>query len=139
MKTAIAILTLLVAAEARGQVTWHRIEPSMSAVQWESIEPTFSAPHARHGYPLRGRWYSHPSGSLVTHLSSGVHAGKFDVAWLRQLEPEELESLHSDDHQGIVKWQHVVRPVQAAAKPKVSSAYQGGTCRRGLFGRWICP
>lgn len=59
-------------------------------------------------YPIRGGRYWTGCRSW-SHLTTGPHRGKFDSAWLRSLSWGELQSLHSDDHQGRVKWQFVVR------------------------------
>jgi hypothetical protein len=58
-------------------------------------------------YPLREHfWSGCPD---WRHLTSGIHAGKFDSGWLKTLSWEELQSLHSDDHEGHVQWKYVVR------------------------------
>lgn len=70
----------------------------------------------RQGYPIRGNWWS--GCSTWQHLATGEHKGKFDTAWLKTLSNSEVQSLHSDDHEGRVKWDRVVRPaptVKAAA------------------------
>lgn len=58
-------------------------------------------------YPTRGGLWS-GCGSWK-HLTQGEHRGKFDPTWLQGLSWNELQSLHSDDHDGRVKWQYVVR------------------------------
>ena len=68
-----------------------------------SIQPLTDA-----SYPVRGSWWTHPGpstkASLIAHLQDGQHADKFDVAWLQTLSVAELESLHSDDHDGKLKY-----------------------------------
>lgn len=59
------------------------------------------------GYPLRSNWWT--GCSHWTHLTVGPHAGKFNPDWLRSLSWAELQSLHSDDHEGRVHWQFVNR------------------------------
>lgn len=72
----------------------------------KQIVPKVEAPKRVH-YPVRGNfWTGCPD---WTHLTKGVHAGKFDKNWLASLSWEELQSLHSDDHEGNVKWNSVVR------------------------------
>lgn len=54
-------------------------------------------------YPERSDLWTHPGHTreeLITHLQSGVHAGKFDPTYLRLQSTAELEALHSDDHEG---------------------------------------
>lgn len=63
-----------------------------------------STPQASH-YPVRGNWWS--GCRNWTHLTKGVHAGKFNSAYLQSLSWEELQSLHSDTHEGRTKWQYV--------------------------------
>jgi hypothetical protein len=83
----------------------------------------------RSGYPTRrGYWTGCPN---WRHLTVGEHAGKFDHAWLQSLSYAEIQSLHSDDHEGRVKWQYAVRP---SRKPSTvtyqesSSGCPGGVC-----------
>lgn len=56
-------------------------------------------------YPVRGSWWT--GCRNWTHLTKGQHAGKFDSAYLQKLSWEELQSLHSDNHEGRTKWQYV--------------------------------
>ncbi len=63
---------------------------------------------ARKVYPLRGSWWT--GCDSWQHLAVGEHTGKFDPTWLASLSNEELQSLHSDDHEKKVKWDFVVRP-----------------------------
>jgi len=65
-------------------------------------------------YPLRGGWWtvnqyrSPPKSYIVSHLlSGGAHAGKFARDWLNSLSVSELHSLHSDDHEGHIRWGYV--------------------------------
>lgn len=65
-------------------------------------------------YPLRGHWWS-VSGDwkptrqqVIQHLkTSSQHRGEFPSEWLDTLSYEEAHSLHSDDHEGRVQWEHV--------------------------------
>jgi hypothetical protein len=58
-------------------------------------------------YPVRGHWWTHPGvgrGDLIQHLLTGsAHAGEFTRDTLNRLTMAELESLHSDHHEGNVK------------------------------------
>lgn len=63
----------------------------------------------RSGYPVRPQknYWSHPGvigrEQLIKHLQQGFHAGKFDPEWLEAMTIDELESLHSDDHDRVLK------------------------------------
>lgn len=88
-------------------------------------------------YPLRSKWWSGCSG--WQHLTTGQHAGKFDTDWLKGLSHQEIQSLHSDDHEGKVKWDSVVRGTSSTAKAKQSDC-PGGNCptgRQRRFGRLL--
>lgn len=58
-------------------------------------------------YPIRGQWWTHPGVTredLIEHLLiAEAHAGEFTRDTLNRLTMAELESLHSDDHEGHVK------------------------------------
>lgn len=82
------------------------------------------APPPRAAYPTRGKLWSGCGG--WQHLASGQHAGKFDPAWLQSLSNAELQALHSDDHEGRVKWEYVVRG--AGKAPAKSGGCPGGIC-----------
>jgi hypothetical protein len=74
-------------------------------------------------YPIRDKatwWSGCPSDrfSAIAHLSSGDHAGLFDAAWLSTLSLEELQSLHSDHHDGCVDETRIKRAPLAAIKTK---------------------
>lgn len=60
---------------------------------------------ARTGYPIRGSWWT--GCSSWTHLTQSVHTGKFPNSWLQTLTNQEVQSLHSDDHEHRVQWQYV--------------------------------
>lgn len=80
-------------------------------------------------YPIRNSWWTGCSG--WRHLTLGQHAGKFDSEWLLGLSNAEIQSLHSDDHEGKVKWDFVV-PGKGATKSKDSTQFGG--CPGG-----VCP
>ena len=73
-------------------------------------------------YPVRGAWWSiegHWNVSkdfLIRHLrKGGEHRGKVFQGWsLEQLSYEELQSIHSDDHENRMK------PLRNVAKKKVA-------------------
>lgn len=91
------------------------------------VEETRASSHSvRSGYPTRGgNWNvlgdNNPSKSkLIQHLySHSNHSGKFDLGWLNSLSVAELESLHSDDHEGRVHWSHVQRKNQPTSTTQV--------------------
>ena len=102
-------------------------------------------------YPVRGGIWSHP-GSAAGHLLSGEHSGKFQSWYVNALSSSQRESLHSDDHEGRVKWQFVNKltatsgskpPATVAARPAVKQSARQSYCptcpgyvapaRRGLF------
>lgn len=95
----------------------------------------------RRGYPTRGSLWSHP-GNIKSHLKSGEHAGKFDPGWIDSLSYMEAEAVHSDDHEGRLKWAYVVRPGQyAMASPRVRhpAMQQRRTMVRGNCPGGWCP
>ena len=74
-------------------------------------------------YPTRGGLWSFPGSgktALINHLMSGRHAGKFSKKWLETLSLSSLSSLHSDDHEGRVKYQYITG---SGAVPVKASAY----------------
>lgn len=80
-------------------------------------------------YPKRSSNWTHPGNdksSLIQHLMTHPnHGGKFDSQMLMSLDYRELESLHSDDHEGHVK------PVQVASvkyTPPAAVNCPNGTC-----------
>lgn len=72
------------------------------------------------GYPVRpsSSWWT--GCSSWTHMTTSVHAGKFPSTWLQSLSSAELQSVHSDDHEGKVKWAYV--PGRAASATQVATA-----------------
>ena len=108
------------------------------------------------GYPLNpvnwnvnGYW-NYSRDYIITHLTQGQHARKFNRGWLNSLSLKELQSLHDDDHEGRVHWDYVngglkevvkAKPVSvktAATKPvvfrQVSAYCPDGNCPRPSFG-----
>ncbi len=86
------------------------------------LEPYVSKPG---GYPLRQNLCSGlPKNKLdaVVHLSTGEHAGKYDLKWLARLTWDELNSLHSDDHEGCVSPSAKMVKVAVPGPPKVEPA-----------------
>lgn len=59
----------------------------------------------RVGYPLRGNLWT--GCQDWTHLTRGEHAGQFPTDWLKTLTPGEVQSLHSDAHEGRVHTEYV--------------------------------
>lgn len=54
-------------------------------------------------YPIRANRTYWSGCTSWTHMNTGEHAGKYPVEWLKALTWDELQSLHSDDHEGRVK------------------------------------
>lgn len=85
------------------------------------------APAAGH-YPVRGGNWTYPGNSraeLLRHLTTdGMHAGRFNRAWLESLSYQELLSLHSDHHEGRVQ--------RAASQQASSSAARAKAKAEGL-------
>ncbi len=72
------------------------------------------------GYPVRSRWWT--GCNNWQHMDSGEHRGKFSRTWLASLSWAELQSLHSDNHEGKVNWQYaqpafVTRGVSSYVQP----------------------
>lgn len=68
------------------------------------VSPPTSVPKQA-GYPIRPpgtRWTGLPRdhAGAVRHLTTGRHAGQFDPAWLVSLTWDQLDSLHTDAHEG---------------------------------------
>src|SRR6185369_16767785 len=95
-------------------VSEHVANPSTTGMKatgsTSSVQQVVPTPMPAAFYPVRGNWWT-GCGSW-RHLTQGEHAGKFDSRWLQSLSGAEIQSLHSDDHDGRVKWQYVVRPGQ---------------------------
>lgn len=83
--------------------------PAWAAVEVVSISPVAKpvVKAASRTYPIRNSFWSGCDG--WRHLTVGPHKGKFDEVWLQSLSNKELQSLHSDDHEGRVKWDYAVR------------------------------
>jgi len=70
--------------------------------------------------------------TLLAHMQSGQHYGKWSAGWLSSLSYIELRSLHDDDHEGRVNWSLVQRPT---AQPTVAKSAVQFTYRRNS----ACP
>ena len=107
------------------------IEKSCSpAPQIRLPEPATPKASQGAGYPVnsRTRWERFSGGAkvqpskaeLIQHLQTGEHAGKFQRAWLETLSLEELESLHTDDHEKKLK-AHVQSPATTQTSSTAAS------------------
>jgi hypothetical protein len=96
-----AVLAVLCSADPGGFTVTNRCP----AFVVENKVPAKAAPVYPTGYPLRGSWWT--GCPDWTHLTRGEHAGKFPADWLRTLSAAEVQSLHSDDHEGRVQWGYV--------------------------------
>lgn len=91
------------------------------------------------GWPWSINGDANPSrATLIEHLLSGFHAGKFSDTYLNRLSTAELISLHGDDHEQRVDWNRVSRPPDAAPRIQYSQPATGRSRRRRLF-RGGCP
>lgn len=81
--------------------SWHTGSKSV----WVVDSPAKQAPKPKAKYPIRSGWWT--GMSSYKHLLTGIHAGNFNEDWLKSLSYEELQSLHSDHHEGKVKWHYV--------------------------------
>jgi hypothetical protein len=109
-------------------------QPQVPKNTWVITDYREPVSEAKHNYPLRGSWWS--GCSSWQHLTVGEHRGKFDHEWLKSLSYAELQSLHSDDHDGTLKELFVKRPTgfQNPA-PKATSNCPGGVCPPQRFFR----
>ena len=87
----------------RGSCHWETGSKSV----WVADAPTQPKQTAKlkSKYPIRSGWWT--GMSSYKHLLTGIHAGNFNENWLKSLSYEELQSLHSDHHEGKVKWHYV--------------------------------
>lgn len=77
-------------------------------------------------YPTRSNVWTHPGSgreALLTHLQSGEHAGKWDARWLATLSTDQLEALHSDDHEHVAlrKLTSAIADATVPSAPKPAS------------------
>lgn len=95
----------------------------------------------RYWYMNRGRATNPSRSTLVSHLlHAPAHAGKFSQEMLNKLSYHQLHVLHSDDHDGRVRWEllggtQTVSTKQSPAvhvqKPVVRRIYYKSTCPSG--------
>lgn len=105
-KHAVAAWPTLMFQDAAGQ--WHNVEGYTTRQAFTlSVERVLKTRKTSATYPSRGGWWTSPAhtrAELIAHLQQGQHAGKFPGAFLEALTWEQLNSLHSDDHEGAVAW-----------------------------------
>ncbi len=113
-------------------------EPMPVPVKPVSLVPT---PTKTGGYPLRTtRWTGLPKdrAAAVQHLSTGAHAGIFDLTWLATLTWDELDCLHADHHEGCIDETAVRRAKILPAKPLPVASVQPTQCTVFWNGRqWV--
>lgn len=135
MRVLIAILLLTLAAPVQAEVPVdlliliEKTRTPVAPATDQSTTPVLSK--VRQGYPIRSGWWT-GCGSW-RHLTTGEHAGKFDPAWLQSLTWNELQSLHSDDHERRLKMAYVQRPI---AK-RVGGHYKWHCDGRSCGWRWM--
>lgn len=91
--------------------------PQAWAVEVEAVEPPAAEPQPWPTYPLRSNNWTYP-GNIRNHFL-GTHADPFDREWLAAQSDASLIALHSDVHQGRVKWEFTVRAKPTAKMPVV--------------------
>jgi hypothetical protein len=113
-------------------------EPMPTKIKPAALVPT---PTKTGGYPLRTtRWTGLPKdrAAAVQHLSTGAHAGIFDLTWLASLTWDELESLHADHHEGCIDETACKRAKILPAKPLPVASVQPTQCTVFWNGRqWV--
>lgn len=105
-------------------------KPQVDLSAFDEPKPAVKPSPAALDYPLRKTNWTHPGNTkagVVDHLLQHPnHAGKFSAEMLMGLDYRELESLHSDDHEGHAK------PVQVASvkhsSPPAAVACPNGVC-----------
>ncbi len=138
MKAA-AILAVLFASTAYAgpvadaRAKWHGAPEPVAAISRHQSYPTAHR---------RANW-SYP-GNIRQHVLSGEHRGKLDPAWVAAQSDASLRAWHSDDHEGRVRWEYVVRPSASSsppqAQPRAAVYCPSGNCptsRPGLFQGWF--
>lgn len=107
--------------ETRTRRVWGKIRCTRNGCQYGWINETYTVSVK---VPVSGNWPHYPTTNKTIwrlnggrgaeanwqHLTGGPHRGKFSESWLKTLPRDELNALHSDDHEGTVKWEFVVRP-----------------------------
>jgi hypothetical protein len=85
-------------------------------------------------YPTRGGHWTHSDPDLIHHLQThGNHAADFRGVDLSKFSREELEAMHSDDHEGRLKRQYLAPtttrvPVTTARATQTSAYCPSGRC-----------
>lgn len=89
--------------------------PTVQSVQYETAGLASVQRVVTRAYPVRSSatWWT--GCNSWQHMTAGEHAGQFDTVWLRSLSWGELQSLHSDAHEGRIQWGFVRRAVNRAA------------------------
>lgn len=86
----------------------------LQAVNRTRVRPFERIAERQQSYRTRAKseWWTSPAKTredLIRHLQGGEHAGKFTLAYLQSLTWEQLNALHSDDHERRVQWPLVSR------------------------------
>lgn len=98
------------------------------------------------GYPIRGNYWSvgsswNPSRSQVIYhlLYGGQHSGKFSKSYLDKLSWNELQSLHSDDHEANVKWASVQKVGPARTTKKTTAPKSQNVSYQASYQQYAKP
>ena len=107
-----AIRTAVLATAAANAPTDHISKSRIKQVGFQEALDE-STENAGGKYPTRKSWWTlgkrYPDKpTMIQHLSSVKHEGKFSTTWLESLSREELHALHSDDHEDKVNWEFAV-------------------------------
>lgn len=132
----ILLLSATAFAEVKEFVITDKLPPVQQLVQPDKPQPheggqkqgsvwsgftTETVVDSREGYPLRTAAYTHPKfksiAEFVAHLRQGVHRVRLAGYAVEQYTWAELESIHSDDHEGRLK-----PAVQVGVSRSVSTA-----------------
>ena len=97
----------------------------------QSSLPTPGVPTTRWSYPIRYNHWTHPGvgrDGLINHLIGESHGMKYAEEKLRQMSALELESLHSDHHEGKVSpFLEIELPPEKPTQLSPSKSFVGTT------------
>lgn len=119
---------------------WKRIYTSSPETLTEAWRKTIDVPvtTSASGYPTRSNHWSHPGNTreaIIVHLLTGAeHRGKFTRAQLERLSLQELEGLHSDDHDSRVQWSRLPPSSATRQSPRVVGAVAALGYKQGSTG-----
>lgn len=93
--------------------------------QTQRVRVAVVQPAVVYAYPTRGGNWTFPGSGrqdLIHHLlTDGIHRGSFSRAQLEAMSYAQLRALHSDQHEGRVRWSYL-RPVRVVTTREVLSS-----------------